>query len=214
MPIQFRCPECRKLLGVATRKAGVCIECPKCHVGVTVPAESTVSVKSGAINSVFDEMDVDELLANGPKSDRKVTVRAEAGSVATVQEPPQRAVAKAKPEKRFRPEDRFVKGNNPFADPLEEAEPKELPRLEVAEEPETKKTVEPESDPSIDVEPLNDPFPRTFKKPSVKAGPSFRRPEVSTPTFTGGKIAVLGLLLLCMVTAAFVAGYWLGGRSL
>ena len=39
MPIRFYCPYCDQLLGIASRKAGAAIECPRCkgRVGVPLP---------------------------------------------------------------------------------------------------------------------------------------------------------------------------------
>ena len=39
MPIRFYCPFCDQLLGIASRKAGSAIECPRCkgRVGVPLP---------------------------------------------------------------------------------------------------------------------------------------------------------------------------------
>jgi hypothetical protein len=37
MPIRFRCPNCRQLLGIARRKSGTAVECPTCQRSVTVP---------------------------------------------------------------------------------------------------------------------------------------------------------------------------------
>lgn len=43
MPIRFRCKRCRQLLGIASRKAGSDIECPKCGISQAVPAEEAAS---------------------------------------------------------------------------------------------------------------------------------------------------------------------------
>ena len=42
MPIRFYCPFCDQLLGIASRKAGTVITCPRCkgEVGVPGPNES------------------------------------------------------------------------------------------------------------------------------------------------------------------------------
>jgi ribosomal protein S27E len=37
MPIRFRCPHCNQRLGIARRKAGTEVQCPKCHAPVLVP---------------------------------------------------------------------------------------------------------------------------------------------------------------------------------
>jgi len=38
MPIRFYCPFCDQLLGIASRKAGAAIVCPRCKGQVGVPA--------------------------------------------------------------------------------------------------------------------------------------------------------------------------------
>lgn len=57
MPIRFRCPHCSKLLGIATRKAGTAITCPKCEQSVTVPQPG-----DAAPGGELDE--IDQLLGN------------------------------------------------------------------------------------------------------------------------------------------------------
>jgi hypothetical protein len=47
MPIQFRCPACDRLLGIARRKAGMMVKCPRCSVEVQVPAMAGMAVESG-----------------------------------------------------------------------------------------------------------------------------------------------------------------------
>jgi hypothetical protein len=37
MPIRFRCTHCQKLLGIAHRKAGTLVPCPKCGLETLVP---------------------------------------------------------------------------------------------------------------------------------------------------------------------------------
>jgi hypothetical protein len=41
MPIRFRCPQCKQLLGISRRKAGTSVGCPTCHAQVTVPGSAT-----------------------------------------------------------------------------------------------------------------------------------------------------------------------------
>ena len=56
MPIRFRCKSCRQLLGIATRKAGTEISCPKCGTAQIVPqpgqaeAATSATQPSGAAN--------------------------------------------------------------------------------------------------------------------------------------------------------------------
>jgi phage FluMu protein Com len=44
MPIRFRCTSCRKLLGIARRKAGTVVKCPDCESELIVPTEVTATV--------------------------------------------------------------------------------------------------------------------------------------------------------------------------
>jgi DNA-directed RNA polymerase subunit RPC12/RpoP len=51
MPIQFRCPACNRMLGIARRKAGTEVKCPRCTAQIRVPALAGVAVEPvGAAN--------------------------------------------------------------------------------------------------------------------------------------------------------------------
>ena len=51
MPIRFYCPFCDQLLGIASRKAGAAIECPRCKGQVGVPLSgAAVPVRGPAPN--------------------------------------------------------------------------------------------------------------------------------------------------------------------
>jgi hypothetical protein len=54
MSIRFACPRCKQVLGVATRKAGTAVTCPKCKGSIVVPAaeESASGQASSAASSV------------------------------------------------------------------------------------------------------------------------------------------------------------------
>ncbi|MBN2477437.1 MAG: hypothetical protein JXB62_22720 [Pirellulales bacterium] len=43
MPIRFHCKRCHQLLGIATRKAGSVVECPKCGISQVVPSEEAAA---------------------------------------------------------------------------------------------------------------------------------------------------------------------------
>jgi phage FluMu protein Com len=58
MPIRFRCSYCNRLLGIATRKAGMRTTCPHCGNSITVPAPPRAEERTERINVE----DVDELL--------------------------------------------------------------------------------------------------------------------------------------------------------
>lgn len=46
MPIQFRCPACDRMLGIARRKAGTVVKCPRCGAEVRVPALAGMAVET------------------------------------------------------------------------------------------------------------------------------------------------------------------------
>jgi hypothetical protein len=46
MPIQFRCPSCDRMLGIAKRKAGSSVKCPRCAADVRVPALAGIAIET------------------------------------------------------------------------------------------------------------------------------------------------------------------------
>lgn len=71
MPIRFRCVYCEKLLGIAHRKAGTIVSCPRCgeklivpNPNETAPAGNGASEGKGA--KLFERDDIDELLEENP----------------------------------------------------------------------------------------------------------------------------------------------------
>lgn len=46
MPIQFRCAACDRLLGIARRKAGTLVNCPRCGASVMVPVMAGMAIES------------------------------------------------------------------------------------------------------------------------------------------------------------------------
>lgn len=81
MPIQFRCPHCTRLLGVARRKAGAQVRCPRCGRPATVP---------GGEAGPFDDLDDD----TGPAQTADPARQARAGgTVGMVADPPTRPAA-------------------------------------------------------------------------------------------------------------------------
>lgn len=60
MPIRFRCTYCNRLLGIATRKAGMDTICPHCGYEITVPVPGQEEEKTERLS--LD--DVDELMGN------------------------------------------------------------------------------------------------------------------------------------------------------
>jgi hypothetical protein len=71
MPIRFRCRHCNQLLGIARRKAGCEVECPRCKKHITVPNQDGGGGTEQAPNEapLFERADFDEYLeeANHPQ---------------------------------------------------------------------------------------------------------------------------------------------------
>src|SRR2546425_13275300 len=59
MPIRFRCAYCNQLMGIARRKSGSVVRCPRCAGEVIVPAnqEAQPASGSGRINQLLEEDD-------------------------------------------------------------------------------------------------------------------------------------------------------------
>jgi pyruvate dehydrogenase E2 component (dihydrolipoamide acetyltransferase) len=59
MPIRFRCAYCNQLMGIARRKAGTVVRCPKCAGEVIVPAmqEPQAANGPGRMNQFFEADD-------------------------------------------------------------------------------------------------------------------------------------------------------------
>ncbi len=70
MPIRFRCAYCNQLMGIARRKAGTVVRCPKCAGQVIVPApvpELVPAEPAGAPGpALFEESDFDQLFEASP----------------------------------------------------------------------------------------------------------------------------------------------------
>lgn len=50
MPIQFRCPSCRRKLSISRRKAGTAVTCPACAEPIRVPDRPAESSGSGGLS--------------------------------------------------------------------------------------------------------------------------------------------------------------------
>src|SRR5262245_40754632 len=50
MPIRFRCSYCNRLLGIATRKAGMQTTCPHCGESITVPTPDSEEAGEPRVN--------------------------------------------------------------------------------------------------------------------------------------------------------------------
>jgi hypothetical protein len=80
MPIRFRCAFCNQLMGIAHRKAGAVVSCPKCQGKVIVPSPDTLAAPP-AVNGpkptapepgpvkgprLFEHSDFENILAPNP----------------------------------------------------------------------------------------------------------------------------------------------------
>ncbi|MFW5693223.1 MAG: hypothetical protein ACOCWL_03315 [Thermoguttaceae bacterium] len=115
MPIRFHCKRCEQLLGIASRKVGSEIECPKCGFAQTVPTEeaaavamalrtardSSNSVEAPAAFAVYDDAPepVEVLPPRGKKRGRREATPASEPSASPTQPGDQdpRSAAKASP---------------------------------------------------------------------------------------------------------------------
>src|SRR3989442_539253 len=72
MPIRFRCAYCNQLMGIARRKAGTVVRCPKCAGQVIVPDPGPGSPEPGkqpnGAGMLFEHSDLDELFSQNPAS--------------------------------------------------------------------------------------------------------------------------------------------------
>jgi hypothetical protein len=72
MPIRFRCAYCNQLMGIARRKAGTVVSCPKCAGQVVVPTPppgeddgSPEPAGQGGKDELFERSDFDKVFDNG-----------------------------------------------------------------------------------------------------------------------------------------------------
>src|SRR5438105_3396387 len=68
MPIRFRCPHCDQLMGIARRKTGLTVRCPRCSEAVVVPApdlrQASHVRRTVEVNQPrFERKDFDEIFA-------------------------------------------------------------------------------------------------------------------------------------------------------
>ena len=66
MPIRFRCAYCKQLMGIARRKAGAIVRCPRCAGEVIVPATEDGAAVNGAgpLNDLLESEEFDKALAD------------------------------------------------------------------------------------------------------------------------------------------------------
>jgi DNA-directed RNA polymerase subunit RPC12/RpoP len=75
MPIRFRCQHCGQLMGIARRKAGTEVACPKCQQQVLVPPADGEEVGARAAPPVFERSEFEAYLRDvevGPPAPRRI----------------------------------------------------------------------------------------------------------------------------------------------
>src|SRR5262245_17378206 len=85
MPIKFKCPSCDQMLGIARRKAGSVISCPRCSYPATVPQNEgeiarPAAVGRAAAQPAFERGDFDRWIGGRPR-------HANSGGVAVMDAP-------------------------------------------------------------------------------------------------------------------------------
>lgn len=108
MPIRFRCAYCSQLMGIARRKAGTIVNCPKCQGQVIVPnpegeEESVQTDSENKQENVFEQDDFDNVLQPapvtaptpmpGPGPAPQPAAPPNAGGQVAIKEPPARTTA-------------------------------------------------------------------------------------------------------------------------
>ncbi len=100
MPIRFRCAYCNQLMGIATRKAGKVVRCPKCAGEIIVPSPEgdeapDATEPSKPNHQVFDSPDFDKhLQGSAQTADAAVDLlpAPDPGELHELAAPPQRGV--------------------------------------------------------------------------------------------------------------------------
>jgi len=80
MPIRFRCAYCNQLMGIASRKAGTVVRCPKCAGEIIVPVpeghqppEPGADPQPAANPQAFEDLDIDKLINAAPEPNNDAT---------------------------------------------------------------------------------------------------------------------------------------------
>ena len=94
MPIRFRCAYCNQLMGIARRKAGQVVKCPKCAGEIIVPVpeggadEPEATEQPAGLGGAFDAANFDPAAAVSPAPDNAATAAAERQTPMPMAPPP------------------------------------------------------------------------------------------------------------------------------
>jgi DNA-directed RNA polymerase subunit RPC12/RpoP len=189
VPIRFRCAYCNQLMGIAKRKAGSIVRCPKCSGQVVVPdpvdddgadvedaSDMPAAADIGQLNKSLEDAEIERMLAGTPAS-----------APASAPPPsPASAAASTTRSKPSRPRPAPAPAPAPAPSPIEAP----APLME------------------IDVEPFELPAP--LPAPTV---------PVPAPLPKGAmvvkKVVAIGVVVVLLLLAglAFCVGYLLGKKS-
>ena len=190
MPIRFRCTYCNRLLGIATRKAGMETTCPHCGYDITVPDPSEEPPKTERLNLE----DIDDLLGESGSG----TAKAVAAPPALAEKSEPQVVAKpaespaAKPRHTPAPAPKRASPSTTSGErPLFEAEIEEL--LGETAAPEEPERAKPRATSGMDAMSLSEPS----------------RHIVLGPT----KATLLFVVVVALMALSFAAGYFLAPKG-
>lgn len=192
MPIRFRCSYCNRLLGIATRKAGMETICPHCGYTITVPLPLEENGRSDddARTEQMNLADVEELLGN---------------AVTEVAAPPA-VVAVPAAEKPRPPVPTFA---DPVAPPL-------APKVRAAPPPIPKPAKHSSDDPPLfegDMDAILGTTkppeePERARPPAVSGHDAMSLGEPARNiVISGPKATLLFVLVVVLMVLSFVAGY-------
>ncbi len=184
MPIRFHCKRCEQLLGIASRKVGSEIECPKCGFAQTVPNEEAAAVAmalrtAGAVSNaaeapaefaVYD--DAPEPVELDPPRGRRQRRREAAPD--SQPSPSQVPAPQPRPKKKRRPSEEAPPGPQP-----------------------------PDAAPPV-------AEPETVREPAEPSGPTVPGGMILFPRRT---LYVQGGLVLVLALVFFGTGYFIGRGS-
>ena len=185
MPIRFRCAYCNQLMGIAKRKAGSIVRCPKCSGQVVVPdpvdddgadvedaSDMPAMADAGQLNKALEDPEIDRMLAgSAPRP--------------CAQPPPVPASSAAQTARSKPPRPRPAPAPTPAPAPIDTP----APLME------------------IDVEP--------FELPAPIPAPTPMPPPLPKGAMVVKKAVAIGVVVVLLLLAGltFCVGYLLGKKS-
>jgi phage FluMu protein Com len=227
MPIRFRCSYCNRLLGIATRKAGMQTTCPHCGNSITVP------IPNEGDDGKTERMnldDIDEMLGKSGGA----TIRDSA--VAAPPAPPAAPTVAPPPVQDRRPEVIEPEFEDPLSLPRSQPAPKKSSapakpqappeKAKVATPPlpkptKPKKPIDPNNPPLFEgniediLGPTVEPEEEKREKPPATSGMDARSLGDQTSghiTLSSGTATLLMAAIVVLLGLAFAAGYLLAPK--